>query len=941
MLLGPSLRGSSHILRVDVAFVPPGHAESELMTVSFPGTNGNAGTKMPMGLQHGAYVNITGYRETDSTHAEELKAGMKDQALATGLASAKKDQRGVFVAQMLEYERDAGELGGRRLTGNAASQNTAVVVLYEPCGNSLQEDITKDRLESAFFSSGAGSFQQVIGVCSRGTVSFTGSVVGPISGCPDSNDAWATYQAIQSQLRGTDEWDQNYFKVMILPSSWLSAIGLGTVGGSLSWYRDTYVKHPAMFLHEIGHNWKLHHAGGAFVSQEYSDTSSAMGYCCSTRCYNFLHSWQLGFADFAEDELSLTDVATKSSSTALTLKALGTDTESGVRIHIDDSSSSGRRLSVPAFLVLSWRAKRGTDEYLQGTSYGDKVQVHHWDGDSRTDASITHLLHNVDKGSTILIKDTDRSGERILTDLKMTVKGVKSQTTDTVDILLCKRLSTESSSTAEADLTPCSEVIVETTATTSTKTTTTADSTTADSTTGGISFTATTSTPGTGTTTTLENPGGPWSAYFSDETGSKGVAPGTGLVGLGCSGEFCGSIRLSHRADVQLSSQSVTIHQLDADVGDLMCQSGQVATQVTCIGSSCSSIRLHCATPLAGRVSLDLLERLWFPSELHGTEDSYCHGDDVVVGVYCGGANCMTKKLVCATYIADDECVPSCDILGLECGDDGCGGSCGTCSSEDSSLTPMCRGDVGRCVYFVAADWVNEDKSMTATNLVSTGMGCSDDYCGNVRLIQMNVFVDAATAEKSDWISDNTGHRWFWNSGTAASDQAADCPDGMAVSYLKCDGRHCDNLRLHCGKPLQWQVEMTEDPVVTDWFSEEQGRMDCPDGKVVTGVECQDSKKWCFTNCRSYCDNKRLRCRSIKPEMAGAAILGVVPAAELPSAEPVPPSSSPWYEGAADTANNLWTGLSGVFQDSVSDAQPRGHRPLVTALAIRLLYYLS
>lgn len=27
------------------------------------------------GLQHGAYVNITGYRETDSTHAEELKVG--------------------------------------------------------------------------------------------------------------------------------------------------------------------------------------------------------------------------------------------------------------------------------------------------------------------------------------------------------------------------------------------------------------------------------------------------------------------------------------------------------------------------------------------------------------------------------------------------------------------------------------------------------------------------------------------------------------------------------------------------------------------------------------------------------------------------------------------------------------------------------------------------
>ena len=30
---------------------------------------------------------------------------------------------------------------------------------------------------------------------------------------------------------------------------------------------------------------------------------------------------------------------------------------------------------------------------------------------------------------------------------------------------------------------------------------------------------------------------------------------------------------------------------------------------------------------------------------------------------------------------------------------------------------------------------------------VSTGMACADDYCGNVRLIQMSVFVDAATAE--------------------------------------------------------------------------------------------------------------------------------------------------------------------------------------------------
>eukprot|EP00434_Breviolum_minutum_P012754 symbB.v1.2.011243.t1/scaffold751.1/size165343/14 len=217
-------------------------------------------------------------------------------------------------------------------------------------------------------------------------------------------------------------------------------------------------------------------------------------------------------------------------------------------------------------------------------------------------------------------------------------------------------------------------------------------------------------------------------------------------------------------------------------------------------------------------------------------------------------------------------------------------------------------------------------------------MKCSGRYCANVRLIQMSVFVDAATAEKSDWISDNTGHRWFWNKGNAASDQVADCPSGMAVSYIECDGSYCDNLRLHCAKPLQWRVDMTEDPVVTEWFSEEEGgRKDCPDAKVVAGVECQDSKKWCVTNCGSYCDNKRLRCRSIKPEMAGAAILGVLAATELPSStEAVPPSPSPWYEGAADTLKDGAKDLLDTFQGSLVNSARRCQH-LTVALVFRFL----
>ena len=44
---------------------------------------------------------------------------------------------------------------------------------------------------------------------------------------------------------------------------------------------------------------------------------------------------------------------------------------------------------------------------------------------ARTDASITHLLHQVSKGSTVLIQDTDRSGERIMTDLKLTAPWIQ------------------------------------------------------------------------------------------------------------------------------------------------------------------------------------------------------------------------------------------------------------------------------------------------------------------------------------------------------------------------------------------------------------------------------------------------------------------------------------------------------------------------------------
>eukprot|EP00439_Symbiodinium_sp_Y106_P032369 s7382_g3.t2 len=146
--------------RLDASFIPPGHSESQRVTMYFPGTDDNAQTMMPSGLRDGASANISGYAG-DATQARALKASKLDQGLVMGLYAAniqpeESDTRSVFVVSSIQCERNVGQLTdsrrGRSL-GNAAAKNTAVVVLYEPCQEALSPETIKDRLQSAFFES--------------------------------------------------------------------------------------------------------------------------------------------------------------------------------------------------------------------------------------------------------------------------------------------------------------------------------------------------------------------------------------------------------------------------------------------------------------------------------------------------------------------------------------------------------------------------------------------------------------------------------------------------------------------------------------------------------------------------------------------------------------------------------------------------------------------
>lgn len=62
------------------------------------------------------------------------------------------------------------------------------------------------------------------------------------------------------------------------------------------------LQYPATWMHELGHNLYLNHAGsyqyqdGVSQYVEYKDDSGTMGHCCDTRCYNAPHSFQLGWS---------------------------------------------------------------------------------------------------------------------------------------------------------------------------------------------------------------------------------------------------------------------------------------------------------------------------------------------------------------------------------------------------------------------------------------------------------------------------------------------------------------------------------------------------------------------------------------------------------------------------------------------------------------------
>jgi len=403
-----------------------------------------------------------------------------------------------------------------------------------------------------------------------------------------------------------------------------------------------------MHLHEIGHNMKLHHAG-QYKGEEYNDASSAMGYCCSTRCFNFIHSWQLGFAEYtANSDLSVSTLEAASTSivTSVILPELGSNHASGVKMSMSNGKS----------LVLSYRGNGGFDTILS-THWSGQVHVHMWEGSKQTDSQITHLMVQARPGDTHAIPETS---------LKLSVQS--RVTSNTAEVLVCKN---DNSKNSDSTLTECQG-------------TSTGPSPT------GAPTQAPTQNPDP-----IESPVYTpiWTNYVSYKQVNSDHST-SAMVGLGCKGDYCSQVKTGHRSDIKVRSTSSTWESIATGVGSLECPGDHVVSEIRCLGTDCDKHVIECAAVMGGSMLAHTTAYTsWFPKKSGDEESQLCSNGMLVTGVHCGGTKCAQKQLICQTFEASSSCVPACGRLSLQCGDDGCGGSCGTCKTGEN-----CLPSVGQCM---------------------------------------------------------------------------------------------------------------------------------------------------------------------------------------------------------------------------------------------------
>ena len=196
-------------------------------------------------------------------------------------------------------------------------------------------------------------------------VAFAGDLVGPLNLTQTSSNcnytAWGDEAARLATAQGINLANYNR-QVFVFPQpDNCGFAGVGTVGGNPSKTWIVSCDWLTAYVHEIGHNLTMLHAGAA--AGEYADGSCFMGNPFSTPKLNAPHRLQMGWADSTQVK------SLSGTGGTFTLESLGGSTGLQV-IKVPNAGND---------TYISFRTPTGTDANLR-TEYRNRLSIHSWSG---------------------------------------------------------------------------------------------------------------------------------------------------------------------------------------------------------------------------------------------------------------------------------------------------------------------------------------------------------------------------------------------------------------------------------------------------------------------------------------------------------------------------------------------------------------------------------
>jgi len=233
----------------------------------------------------------------------------------------------------------------------------------------------------------------------------------------------------------------------------------------------------------------------------------------------------------------------------------------------------------------------------------------------------------------------------------------------------------------------------------------------------------------------------------------------------------------------------------------------------------------------------------------------------------CGGTcgECMADGTVCEQGICKFECVGSCE--GKECGTDGCGVSCGSCPAGASCVDGQCEGCEPDC----------EGKECGSDGCDANCGECGDDEECVEGLCVGEECPEAECAEGDTMCADGPAYYecaqaeepcqdvWIWGGTAWECPDQHECEDGECICQPECGDKECgdDGCDGECGECPE-DMPFCVDDACTDTCEPNCEGKECGGdgcggdcGECAEGFDCveEDDAATCVLDCEGPCEN--------------------------------------------------------------------------------------